>query len=324
MNPESMKALKPLAVVVICAAGFFGCKKSTQPNSKNDNGPKTYIITAYANGPGTISPNADTVYAGGRASFTFIPHTNYGVSALSVDGQSITPNTTYSFDNVQADHKISVAFAPLETISLSTNGNGTASISPTTIIMGQSATITLVPNQGYVTDSLRIDGVLTKLLSGQTTYTLSNITQNHSIFISFALTAKGLDSLKNLLVGSWTMTSYQSRFEPLAHVDFFPWGPQPVYPCAATQYDSFLANGTFQRNNDPTACDPIAQAQDKPLSTSQWMLKNNGKVIYLNGSRLDSLRNVVVTKDSLSAVYLTGDVSSGILDAYWYHYVRRP
>ena len=74
--------------------------------------PVTFTITASAGTGGSISPNgAVSVDYGASKTFTITPNTGYAILDVIVDGASIGVVTTYTFNNVTANHTISAAFA---------------------------------------------------------------------------------------------------------------------------------------------------------------------------------------------------------------------
>ena len=85
----------------------------------------TFTITASAGTGGSIDPSgAVSVDYGADQSFTITPGTGYHVADVLVDGTSVGAVTTYTFENVAADHTIAASFA-IDTHSLTVNA-GTA------------------------------------------------------------------------------------------------------------------------------------------------------------------------------------------------------
>ncbi|MGI6403399.1 MAG: InlB B-repeat-containing protein [Oscillospiraceae bacterium] len=71
----------------------------------------TYTITATAGAGGSISPSGGvTVNSGDSRTFTITPNSNYSIADVKVDDVSQGKITSYTFDNVTADHTISVTF----------------------------------------------------------------------------------------------------------------------------------------------------------------------------------------------------------------------
>ncbi len=74
-----------------------------------------YTITASAGSNGKISPSGSVkVMEGNDAVFTFTPNKGYQISQVTVDGKAVSvKNNKYTFENVNANHKISVTFKTL-------------------------------------------------------------------------------------------------------------------------------------------------------------------------------------------------------------------
>jgi hypothetical protein len=71
----------------------------------------TYTITASAGDNGSISPAGDTVKNYGESQpFTFTPAPGYQVAEVFVDGVAVPSLDGYSFDEISANHTISVNF----------------------------------------------------------------------------------------------------------------------------------------------------------------------------------------------------------------------
>ena len=75
--------------------------------------PITYTITSTSGAEGSISPTGvTTVNAGTNKTYTMVATSTYVISDVVVDGVSIGATSSYTFTNVQANHTISVTFAP--------------------------------------------------------------------------------------------------------------------------------------------------------------------------------------------------------------------
>ncbi|MEN8201692.1 MAG: T9SS type A sorting domain-containing protein [Bacteroidota bacterium] len=72
---------------------------------------KTYTITPTAGEHGSISPSeATVVFYGSDLEFTISPDAGYGVNNVLVDGESVGKVSSYTFENIKANHSISVTF----------------------------------------------------------------------------------------------------------------------------------------------------------------------------------------------------------------------
>ena len=142
----------------------------------------SYTISATAGPNGTITPSDTVAVASGEdQTFTFTPNYGYGVWRRTVDGvEGIS--SAYTFNNVQADHTISVTFGPTITASAGANGHitptGTSTVAP-----GGSKTYGITPDTGYHVADVLVDSVS---VGAVTSYTFTNVTTPRTISASFA------------------------------------------------------------------------------------------------------------------------------------------
>ena len=145
----------------------------------------TYKITASSGSGGSISPLGNiTVNSGENQTFTITPNTGYKIKDVLVDSQSIGAVSTYTFTNVTSDHTIEATFEPL-TFTISASSGTGGSISPLgniTANYGESKTFIVNAQSGYTISSVRVDGSSVGAVSS---YTFSNITDNHTISAIF-------------------------------------------------------------------------------------------------------------------------------------------
>ena len=149
----------------------------------------TYTVTPNAGANGTLSPStAQTVNYGSSLTFTATPGTGYSVNSWSLDGTVVqSGGTTYTLTNITANHTINVTFTPL-TYSVTPNAGANGTLSPSTlqtVNYGSSLTLTATPSTGYSVNSWSLDGIVVQ--TGGTTYTLTNITANHTVNVTFTL-----------------------------------------------------------------------------------------------------------------------------------------
>ena len=72
----------------------------------------TYVITATVGAGGSINPDGNiSVDQGDSQTFTITPHPGNRIDELTVDNQSKSITTSYTFSNVNSDHSIDVTFA---------------------------------------------------------------------------------------------------------------------------------------------------------------------------------------------------------------------
>ena len=145
----------------------------------------TYIITASAGVGGTITPSGSvSVNHGANQTFTITPNTGYTVLNVVVDGSSIGAVTTYTFSNVTAVHTISAIFS-VRTYTITASAGTGGTISPSgsvSVNHGATQTFNITANTGYSISSVMVDGVSQGAI---TSYTVNNVTANHTISATF-------------------------------------------------------------------------------------------------------------------------------------------
>ncbi len=147
-----------------------------------------YTITTEIEGEGTITPSEAQVAEGGNQTFTMEPAEGYALADVEVDGVSVGAVTTYTFADVTADATIKAFFeaVPTYTITAEAVGNGTITPSGEVVVNeGASQEFTITPADGYKLTYLEVDDVFLELRS---TYTFADVTEDHTISVTFAET----------------------------------------------------------------------------------------------------------------------------------------
>jgi photosystem II stability/assembly factor-like uncharacterized protein len=145
----------------------------------------SYLITSSSDNNGSISPEGDVmVNPNSSQTFTIMPNAGYKIKDVQVDGTSVGAVSTYTFDNVTADHTIEATFEPI-TYSITASSGIGGSFSPSGIITinyGDSKTFIVTTQSGYNISNVKVDGVSKGSIS---TYTFTNITSDHTISATF-------------------------------------------------------------------------------------------------------------------------------------------
>ena len=167
---------------------------------------QAFTITATAGVGGTITPSGVTsVTYNGNKSFTISANTGYQVSDVLVDGASVGAVTTYSFNNVTANHTIFVTFAVKDyTIAVTQPSNGAITPGTTTVNHGADQAFVIAPNVGYKVNEIKVNGNNVNLsnvpnVNGIYTYTFENITADKTLTATmvaktFTITASAGDN----------------------------------------------------------------------------------------------------------------------------------
>jgi len=164
-----------------------------------------YTVTPSAGANGSITPNtAQSINYNASTSFTVTPNTGYHIASVSGCGGTLSGNT-YTTGPITADCAVTAAFAiNTYTITASAGANGTISPSGTiNVNYGSNQTFTIAPNSGYRVADVLVDG---SSVGAVTTYTFSNVTANHTISATYAISAYNL-TVTRAGTGSGTVTS---------------------------------------------------------------------------------------------------------------------
>ena len=133
----------------------------TTPSDPTEPEPATYTITpSVRGGNGTISPaGAVTVREGERQRFDFTPAGGYRVASVKVDGVNVSASSSYTFENVTADHTIDVVFEVIRTAgggsSSSSGSSGSTTTETTRNPDGSTTTTTTDKKTGTVTETTK-------------------------------------------------------------------------------------------------------------------------------------------------------------------------
>jgi hypothetical protein len=158
----------------------------------------SYTITASAGANGTVDPNG--IINSTRDSnqpFTATPDAGYLVDQWFLDGNSVqVGSTTYTLNDIQADHTVNVTFkagAAALTITATAGANG--AIDPHGVIVkayDANQIFTAIPDIGYTVNTWYLDGNDLAIIDPN--YTLSNIQADHTVHVDFVIGQRNLTS----------------------------------------------------------------------------------------------------------------------------------
>ncbi|MCX8473161.1 MAG: T9SS type A sorting domain-containing protein, partial [Sediminibacterium sp.] len=140
---------------------------------------------------GDISPLGKTfVKRGGYIIFKTTLNANFVVDSLFVDGKLIQYTQDYEFKNVRDTHYIRVIFKKnIYTINISANVGGMIlPTNDTQVFIGNDVELYFVPDQGYLIDSIYIDGIgisYSNEVNPNYKNILFNIIKDHNIKVIF-------------------------------------------------------------------------------------------------------------------------------------------
>lgn len=148
----------------------------------------SHNITASAGTGGSISPNGkvNVTYGAGQT-FSITANSGYNIAAVSIDGNSIGPQSAYTFPNVVADHTITATFT-INTYTITASTGASGNVTPagvTTVNYGATPLYTITPNTGYHVVDVLVNGAS---VGAVTSYSFPGVTANQTISATFAIT----------------------------------------------------------------------------------------------------------------------------------------
>jgi hypothetical protein len=136
-----------------------------------------YPITSTAGPNGTIS-SQQSVICGSDKTFTIVPDTCFKILDVMVDGESIGPLPSYTFERVHSAHTIHATFQQKEfNITSISDENGTISPSER-VLCGTDKVITISPQTCFFTYDVKIDN---ESIGPVHQHTLENIQKDYTI-----------------------------------------------------------------------------------------------------------------------------------------------
>jgi len=162
--------------------------------------PVTYTITATAGDGGLVDPSGEVVVNEGNSqTFTITPDAGYEIEDVVVDGSSVGAVSSYTFENVAADHSIHATFSPVPTYTITATAGAGGTIAPAGEVVvneGDSQTFTITAYTGYEIDDVVVDGSSVGPVSS---YTFENVTADHTISATFSeSTAEGVVRVESI------------------------------------------------------------------------------------------------------------------------------
>ena len=146
---------------------------------------EVYTINATAGDNGSISPSGYVgVNEGASQTFTIIADGGYQIDYVLVDDFTVGSVSSYTFNNVTADHSIHAEFEevpPVETYTITASAGTGGTIDPSgdiTVSEGANQMFTIAASSGFQISDVLVDSYSVGAVSN---YTFENVTANHEI-----------------------------------------------------------------------------------------------------------------------------------------------
>jgi hypothetical protein len=157
---------------------------------------KTFKVKTNISSGGKITPSGSVnVKYGDSITFTITPDIGYKIKDVLIDGKSVGPVTSYTFENVDSDHTIEAIFE-LNVFKITTIVSEGGKITPSNpeVKYGDSITLEFIPDPGYEIEDVIIDG---KSVGLTLNFTFTKVTENHTLEVKFR---KKLIEIKLIIV----------------------------------------------------------------------------------------------------------------------------
>ena len=257
----------------------------------------TFTITATAGNNGTISPSGEVIVVQGEdTTFNITPNNGYIISALLIDGNSVTITNSYTFTDVQANHTIHADFE--ENVTVDTCYTPTAlTVDPNSIT---SSSASLSWTSGYNETAWEIeyktddDANWSSVNVTTNPYTLSGLTANTTYKVRIKAICDethqsdwSTDTSFTTACSSITTLPYMENFNSYGTTSgTFPtcWYRPLIYNIWGVDYPSlssvyYSSPACLKLQSDPTiptyAISPSIEFNINTLYVSFWLKREN-------------------------------------------------
>ncbi len=167
-------------------ASFLAATNFTISVNSDGNG-----IISDGNGLITQAEGAVTVGCGADLAIDIVALPSYEILDVKVDGVSVIDPltagvmTTYTFNNVTADHTLTASFTDIDNYIITTIAGANGSIvppGPVGVASGESLTFSIAADPGFDVKEVWVDGASVGMVD---TYAFINVTANHELRAEF-------------------------------------------------------------------------------------------------------------------------------------------
>ena len=298
----------------------------------------THTLSITATGYGSASYNSTTVRnttmtfvanEGSSATIAFTPDAGYKIKSVKKNGTNVTASVTnnqYTVSNIAADVSVEVEFEAItHTLSIASTGSGYAyfnnmSVRNTTntftVNEGSSATISFIPDDGYLIKNVKKDGVdvTSSVSNGQ--YMVSNIAADVTIEVEFeaitrtlSITATGYGSASygSAIIRDATKTFTVNEGSSVT-ITFSPDDGYKIKSVKlnSTNVTSSVANGRYTVSN--ITADTSVEVEFEPIThTLLIQASGNGVALFDDTTIRNQTVKFAVNEGSSATVMFTPD-----------------
>ena len=153
----------------------------------------------------------DMAFADEDFTITATPNEGFDVREFVVDGTDLGRSVySYTFQAVDSNHSVEVVFSPIYNITVESTEGGTIE-GPSIALGGDDVTFTITPDEGMLIFNVLDNDVPIAVNPLGMTYTISNIQENHTIEVIFAIAKSYGFDLSNLTDDDYIIQIYEEK-----------------------------------------------------------------------------------------------------------------
>ena len=150
----------------------------------------TYTVAVSSGGHGSVDPDGDVlVDYGDSLTVKIAPDTGYVLKSVILDGIDVTSSVSglvFVLNDVVSDHSVRVEFEVITyTVTVTAGENGSADPTTSVVEYGKSLKIVFIPEPGYRTSYLTINGGDRIVPDDRTNYVIDDIIEDKVVEVFF-------------------------------------------------------------------------------------------------------------------------------------------
>lgn len=178
----------------------------------------TYTVAVSSGGHGSVDPDGDVlVEYGDSLTVKIAPDTGYVLKSVILDGIDVTSSVSglvFVLNDVVSDHSVRVEFEVITyTVTVIAGENGSANPTTSVVEYGKSLKIVFIPEPGYRTSYLTINGGDRIVPDDRTNYVIDDIIEDKAVEVFFERDDSSYASVSVAIVGHGTVNGNSDSFK---------------------------------------------------------------------------------------------------------------
>lgn len=178
----------------------------------------TYTVVVSSGGHGSVDPDGDVlVEYGDSLTVKIAPDTGYVLKSVILDGIDVTSSVSgllFVLNDVVSDHSVRVEFEVITyTVTVTAGENGSADPTTSVVEYGKSLKIVFIPEPGYRTSYLTINGGDRIVPDDRTNYVIDDIIEDKAVEVFFERDDSAYASVSVAIVGYGTVNGNSDSFK---------------------------------------------------------------------------------------------------------------